>query len=184
MGKIYTRTGDKGETGLIGGARIAKDHARIAALGDVDEVNAALGLARALLAAHKPSAPLSQELESIQADLFELGAELAADPGKPPAPRIKDAAAKALEKSIDRMTAELPRLKSFILPGGSPAGAALHLARAVCRRAERSAIALAKVSPVRPELLVYLNRLSDFLFTLARLANLRAGNPETPWLPL
>lgn len=180
MAKIYTRTGDRGETGLIGGVRVAKDHARVAAYGDVDELNAALGLARALLAAERRTAAPARQLGRIQSELFELGAELAAPSG---VGRIGAADAAALERAIDRLSADLPALHRFILPGGSPAGAALHLARTVCRRAERSLAALRRSEAVRAEALVYLNRLSDYLFTLARFVNQKLRQPETPWSP-
>ena len=173
MTRIYTRTGDKGETGLIGGARVRKDDPRIDAIGEVDELNAALGLARALLG--RSGGPIAKDLDAAQAVLFELGADLAS--AKPA--RVKAADAKALERAIDRLTARLPQLTHFILPGGSPAGAGLHLARAVCRRAERAVVALGK----RPESVVYLNRLSDYLFTAARAANRLARKPETAWHP-
>jgi len=182
MTKIYTRTGDAGETGLIGGARVRKDDPRIAAVGDVDELNAALGLSRTLLDQPRAAAALARELGAIQAVLFELGAELA-DPARRSASRVRAADTKTLEASIDRMTARLPALTHFILPGGSKAGAALHLARAVCRRAERAVVALSRHAGVNRESLLYLNRLSDWLFTAARAANRLAKKPETPWSP-
>ena len=177
--KIYTRTGDAGETSLFGGTRVGKDDPRVAAYGDVDELNAHLGVARA----YAPDAEIDAELVRLQRDLFALGAQLA-DPTAQVASRaskvvLTDADIKRLEQIIDRLEAELPPLKNFILAGGSPCGAALHVARAVCRRAERSMVALAP--PVDPLLLTYINRLSDLLFVLARSVNHRAGAAETMW---
>jgi cob(I)alamin adenosyltransferase len=184
--KIYTKTGDNGETGLYGGVRVSKAHARVAAYGDVDETHAALGLARASLDPGH-SVDLAAMLEQIQRDLFALGARLA-----DPAHRIADRVAKAvigaddverLEGWIDGLEAELPPLRRFILAGGAPAGAALHLSRTMCRRAERAMVALLADEPAafEPELLVYVNRLSDLLFVMARAANQRAGTPEIEW---
>ena len=181
--KIYTRTGDSGETGLYGGVRVSKAHARVAAYGDVDELNAALGLARATL----PPSELSGMLEQIQRDLFALGSRLA-DPSHKIADRVSKAVVGAadiarLEGWIDTLDAELPPLRRFILAGGAPGGAALHLARTVCRRAERAMVSLltAEAGAFEPELLVYVNRLSDLLFVMARAANQRAGTPEIEW---
>jgi cob(I)alamin adenosyltransferase len=177
--KIYTRTGDAGDTSLYGGDRRRKDDARVDAYGEVDELNAWLGLARAT-----PLDPaLGAELEIIQRDLFALGAQLA-DIGDALAPRVTkavvdDAHVERLEQLIDRFDAELPPLRRFILAGGSPAGAALHVARTVCRRAERRIVGLEP--PVDPVLVRYVNRLSDLLFVLARVANHRAGAEETEW---
>lgn len=179
---IYTRTGDTGTTGLFGGGRVPKDDARVAAYGDIDELNAVVGLARAT-APVELADPL---LEAIQRDLFSLGGHLATpDPAK---------VAKALERAtlsperirefelvMDAADQELGPLKAFVLPGGAPKAAALHVARAVCRRAERSVVQLARTSPVPELFLVYLNRLSDLLFTLARLANHRAGIGDVTW---
>jgi cob(I)alamin adenosyltransferase len=180
--KIYTRTGDAGETGLFGGGRVGKDDPRVAAYGDVDELNAALGLVRAAA----PAELFDSELETIQRDLFALGGQLATpDPDK-----VRQALAKAelssarvaaFEQAMDAADAELPPLRAFILPAGTPKAAALHFARTVCRRAERSVVALARRSPVPELFLVYLNRLSDYLFTLARLANRRAGRDDVTW---
>ncbi len=177
--KIYTRTGDAGETSLFDGTRVRKDEARVDAYGEVDEVNAHLGLARASC----PDAELGAELAQLQRDLFALGARLA-DPAEKIAARVTKAEigdddVARLERVIDRYEAELPPLRRFILAGGSPCGAALHVARAVCRRAERRMVALG--SAVDPVLLRYVNRLSDLLFVLARAANHRAGAAETEW---
>ena len=180
--KIYTKTGDAGETGLLGGGRVPKDHARVAAYGDVDETNAAIGLARAL----EPrdfEAPL---LESIQRDLFAIGGQLAApDPVKVAKALAKAAIdagrVNALERAIDAAEAGLAPLEHFVLPAGTPKAAALHLARTVCRRAERSVVRLAHADAVPPVIVQYLNRLSDLLFTLARRANAQAGQGDVAW---
>lgn len=189
--KIYTRAGDAGETGLFGGARVAKDDARVEAYGTVDELNCALGVVRAALPATSPAvaSPLDALLARVQSELFDLGAELATPPARletklgARVPLATEQRTAALEQEIDRMEAKLAPLKTFILPGGTPAAAALHVARAVCRRAERRAVALSHVDMVRPEALRYLNRLSDLLFVLARYANHQAGWPDTPWHP-
>jgi cob(I)alamin adenosyltransferase len=180
--KIYTRTGDQGETGLFGGGRAAKDDPRVAAYGDVDELNSALGVARAA----SPAELFAVELEAIQRDLFSLGGQLATpDPEK-----VRKALEKAelsparvsdFERAMDAAEAELPPLRAFILPAGTAKAAALHLARTVCRRAERSVVALARQGDVPELFLVYLNRLSDYLFTLARLANHRDGHGDVTW---
>ena len=177
--KIYTRTGDTGETSLFGGTRVQKSDPRVDAYGDVDELNACLGLARASGA----DAEIEAELLRLQRDLFALGAQLA-DPGEKLAARVTKAVlgdddVARLEQVIDRLEAELAPLRRFILAGGSPAGAALHVARAVCRRAERRMVALEPA--VDTVLLRYVNRLSDLLFVLARVVNRRAGAPETEW---
>jgi cob(I)alamin adenosyltransferase len=176
--KIYTRTGDAGETGLFDGTRVSKADPRVAAYGDVDELNAWLGLARASGGDDRMAA----YLEQIQRDLFALGARLA-DPRRKIAVRVEKATIGAgdvarLEAWIDHLEATLPPLRKFILAGGSPAGAALHVARTVCRRAERAS---ASLGDVEPEVLAYLNRLSDLLFVMARAANQRAGAPEIEW---
>jgi cob(I)alamin adenosyltransferase len=178
--KIYTRTGDSGETGLFGGARVAKSDPRVAAYGEVDELNAWLGLVRA----ETGDPDLAPMLDQIQRDLFALGARLA-DPAKKIAERVTKAAVTddditRLEGWIDRLESELPPLRRFILAGGCRAGAALHVARTVCRRAERSIVALGS-GTVEPELLTYINRLSDLLFVMARAANRRAGSAEMEW---
>ena len=179
--KIYTKTGDAGETGLRGGRRVPKDDARVAAYGAVDEVNAAVGFAGAL----DPGSFEAPLLESIQRDLFTIGAELATpDPAKQPnlqVPPIGPAEVEALERAIDRNEQRLEPLAQFILPGGAPKAAAFHVARTVCRRAERDVVALGRAAPVSPAIQQYLNRLSDLLFVLARAANAAAGRPDLPW---
>jgi cob(I)alamin adenosyltransferase len=177
--KIYTRTGDAGETSLFDGTRVGKDDPRVEAYGDVDELNAWLGFARA--SGLDPA--LDAELIAIQRDLFALGAQLA-DPADKIASRvtkalIDDAHVERLELLIDRLELELPPLRRFILAGGTPAGAALHVARTVCRRTERRMVALDP--PIDAVLLRYVNRLSDLLFVLARAVNHRAAAPETEW---
>lgn len=182
--KIYTRTGDTGETGLFDGTRVLKSDARVAAYGDVDELNAWLGLARSMLA-HE--AELSEMLVAIQRDLFALGARLA-DPSHRIAERVSKAGIGSadivrLERWIDMLDSLLPPLRRFILAGGSNAGATLHVARTVCRRAERAMVALraADEAAVEPALLIYVNRLSDLLFVMARAANLRDDTTEIEW---
>jgi cob(I)alamin adenosyltransferase len=186
--KIYTKTGDRGETGLFGGGRVPKDHARVEAYGEVDELSSTLGLAIVHLERAGES-ELAAGLRQVQVDLFTVGAVLAtpspADGGRGSSyiPTLDPARVEALERWIDAADAELEPLKSFILPGGTEAAAALHLARTVCRRAERRVVSLARGVRVGEEYVVYLNRLSDLLFTLARLANRRAGVPDVPWVP-
>jgi len=179
--KIYTKTGDLGETGLLGGARVAKDHPRVAACGDVDELNAALGVVGAQLGA----CDTARLLLGVQRDLFAVGAQLADPQRRIASTRTKAAIPAArvrrLEKAIDTRDAKLPPLEAFVLPGGSTAAALLHLARAVCRRAERSVVSLSHESDVDPRIVVYLNRLSDLLFVLARLENHGAGVADEPW---
>jgi cob(I)alamin adenosyltransferase len=180
--KIYTRTGDRGDTGLFGGGRVPKCHPRVAAYGDVDELNSVLGMVRATA----PTEFYDELLESIQRDLFAIGGHLST----PDPERVRKALEKAelssdrvtaFEHAIDAADAELTPLKAFILPGGTPKAAALHLARTVCRRAERNIVELA-LSEAVPELfVVYVNRLSDLLFTLARVANARAGLEDVTW---
>src|SRR5947207_4827327 len=159
--KIYTKTGDGGTTGLFGGARVNKDDPRVEAYGTVDELNAVIGLAQS----GSPPEELGAALTKVQGDLFVVGAELATVSGKEDKlpMRLVDAAdVRGLEEAIDRAEAELPALANFILPGGAPVAAALHHARTVCRRAERATLAASRVTAVRPELMIYLNRLSDF----------------------
>lgn len=175
--RIYTRAGDRGDTGLIGGQRVPKDHPRVEAYGAVDEVNASLGAARALTR----ETDLVEVFDRIQHRLFDLGAELAT-PKPPETPSaITEAEVKVLEGIIDLYQETLPPLREFILPAGSPLGAALHVARTVCRRAERRAVTLARREAVNPEIIRYLNRLSDLLFVLARVGNERAGSADIRW---
>ena len=178
--KIYTKTGDDGETSLFDGTRVAKTHPRVMAYGTVDELNAHLGAARAA----GLDADLGVRVTHLQRDLFALGARLA-DPRHKIADRVAkavigDADVLRLEGWIDALEAELPPLRHFILAGGSPGGAALHVARTVCRRAEAAALLIGKAE-VEPVVLVYLNRLSDLLFVMARAASHRAGVPEQIW---
>jgi cob(I)alamin adenosyltransferase len=184
LNRIYTRTGDAGETGLVDGSRVAKSHARIAAIGDVDEANSAIGVAVAALVgvAHEPARAM---LGRIQNELFDLGADLAT-PGDDFAPtemalRIVPGQIDRLEREIDTMNEDLAPLASFILPGGEVAAAHLHLARAIARRAERSAVAAEREAALNPLALTYLNRLSDHLFVLARWINRHRGDPL--WTP-
>lgn len=178
--KIYTKTGDAGETSLFDGTRVSKTHPRVTAYGEVDELQASIGLAR--------SAGLPADLDTMcvtmQRDLFAVGARLA-DPSHKIAPRVQKAQVaeshvSQLEQWIDTLDEELPALRHFILSGGAPAGAALHLARAVCRRAERAVLSLGP-DAVEPVVVTYLNRVSDLLFTMARAANHRAGVSEAQW---
>jgi cob(I)alamin adenosyltransferase len=186
--KIYTRTGDQGQTGLYGGTRVSKSDPRVAAYGDVDELNACLGMVRS-------QGELAEDivvlLEQLQQDLFAIGARLA-NPADKPTRRstmadgrstkttVDHEAVARLEAAIDRLEAELPPLRRFILPGGSRAGALLHFSRTVCRRAERAIVSLG-AEHVDQHLLIYVNRLSDLLFVMARAVNHRAGQPETEW---
>jgi cob(I)alamin adenosyltransferase len=176
--KIYTREGDGGETSLYGGQRVLKDALRVETYGTVDECNAVLGVALTLVEDAEARATLTR----IQGELFEVGADLATPLAKgETVPRVQAEETARLEAEIDRFEADLPPLRHFILPGGSPGGAALHQARAVCRRAERCLVRLGQAEAVNPEVARYLNRLSDHLFVLARLVNSRAGAPETIW---
>jgi cob(I)alamin adenosyltransferase len=182
--KIYTKTGDAGETGLFGGERVPKDNARVRAYGEVDEANAAIGFAASL----EPSGFESALLQTIQRDLFTIGAELATpDPAKLGKALARSGAGigpsgvRALEDVIDNHEATLKPLKNFILPAGTPKAAALHLARTVCRRAERSVVSLGHVQPINPAIVHYLNRLSDLLFVLARAVNMQAGHDDIVW---
>jgi cob(I)alamin adenosyltransferase len=178
MAKIYTKTGDGGETGLFGGPRVRKDHPRIEAYGSVDELNAVIGMARA----HGPPPELDALLQTIQNQLFDLGALLASpEPEKFGIAGVGAQQTAAIEAAIDRFEADLEPLKQFILPGGSPAAAALHFARTVCRRAERRLLTLMNAEPLGPESLVYLNRVSDLLFVMARWMNRHAGHADVPW---
>lgn len=180
--KIYTGTGDAGETGLFGGARVRKDDVRVEAYGSIDEANAAIGMARAL---DVPEA-IDRVLGELQVDLFTLGSELAAASGheaKLGIVLLSESDATRLERAIDEAEEQLTPLKNFVLPAGTPGAAALHLARTIARRAERRVLTLAAREPVRGALLVYLNRLADLLFVLARLANQLARRADEPWAP-
>jgi len=179
--KIYTKTGDRGETALFGGARVSKASARVSAYGDVDELNSVLGVVCAFTSDETQLASLRR----IQEVLFILGAELAKNPEKQVdlgVALLDEADIEGLELDIDAWDSALVPLKTFILPGGSPAASFFHLARTTCRRAERSVVALAQIEAVRPELVRYLNRLSDWLFTAARAENARAGVADVPWV--
>jgi len=180
MSRIYTRTGDQGETGLFGGGRVTKDNARVAAYGDVDELNASLGWAITRLS----NADMRERLILVQRDLFAIGAHLATPDGartRAQLPDLPRSRPDEFESWIDGVEDRVGPLSHFILPGGSEAGAALHLARTICRRAERSVVGLARAESVDPDIVKYLNRLSDLLFELARAANRDAGEPEIPW---
>jgi cob(I)alamin adenosyltransferase len=173
ISKVYTRAGDKGQTSLVGGKRVSKASLRVDAYGDVDELNSVIGLARARLRDQE----IDEALSAIQNDLFTLGADLAS-PADVEVPRIDESFVKTLEDYSDHYLAQLEPLKEFILPGGSEAGATLHVARTVARRAERRAVELSESEELNEHTIVYLNRLSDLLFILARAVNHRAGERE------
>jgi cob(I)alamin adenosyltransferase len=175
LARIYTKTGDDGTSGLIGGSRARKSDTRFCAIGAVDEANSAIGLARAA----SPS-EIASVLAPIQGDLFEIGAELADPKAKM---RLTAEHHANLERAIDEFEKGLPQLRAFILPGGSEAAARLHLARTICRRAERAVVALAEGTQVSPHIFAYLNRLSDLLFVLARTANRLENVSDTEWTP-
>ena len=177
--KIYTKTGDRGETALFGGGRVMKHHPRVEAYGTIDEVNSLLGLARSA----GPSDQVDSWLRSVQNQLFHLGSDLATPLNAKSdwVTRVTADQVAWLEDTIDQMTAELEPLKNFILPGGTSAAAHIHVARAVCRRAERQIVALAENEDISDFALAYVNRLSDWLFTLARYENMNAGESESKW---
>ena len=175
--KIYTKTGDAGETGLWGGQRVAKDALRVHAYGTVDECNAAIGLARM----GTISGALDELLNEVQNQLFVVGADLATPGEAVSIPRVSEAEVSFLETSIDQLEDQIEPLKQFILPGGTPTAAHLHLARTVCRRAERWVVSLMREDTINPHVGTYLNRLSDFLFVAARVANAQAGLSDVPW---
>ncbi|MEO8167363.1 MAG: cob(I)yrinic acid a,c-diamide adenosyltransferase [bacterium] len=179
--KIYTKTGDKGDTSLFGGQRVPKDALRIEAYGTVDELNSVLGIVRA----EKEKAEIDSILDRIQNDLFMLGADLATPRSQTnkSIKRIEAKDSRHLEKTIDRLEEHLKPLKTFILPGGSATAARLHFARTVCRRAERSVVRLSRHEDIGEGITIYLNRLSDLLFVLARYANQAAGVSDTKWKP-
>jgi cob(I)alamin adenosyltransferase len=179
--KIYTKTGDKGKTSLFGGKRVWKDDLRIKAYGTVDELNSVLGLACSGI----KDKELKRVISGIQNELFVAGSDLASPlqkkTGKFQIPRIENKNTAGLEKLIDKFDSKIPVLKNFILPGGKKTAAVLHLARTVCRRAEREAVALSNVEKINQEIIVYLNRLSDLLFVLARFENFSSHHPEIEW---
>ena len=176
--KIYTKTGDRGETGTFGGPRLRKDDPRVEAMGDVDELNAVIGLARC----ERLEERMDQLLRSIQNELFDLGAELATpEPARMGMRRVTAGLITQIESAIDEYEAQLPALAAFVLPGGVRPAALLHLARTVCRRAERRVVALSQQAEIADELIVYLNRLSDLLFVLARSVNHSAGCGDVLW---
>jgi cob(I)alamin adenosyltransferase len=182
LSRIYTKTGDSGETALGDGTRVPKDHPRVAAYGSVDELNAAMGL----LLAHHATTCEAELLRSIQNDLFDVGADLCL-PAKPEEVagkhlRVQPGQIARLETAIDRLNARLAPLRSFVLPGGKPTAAWCHLARTICRRAERDVVTLARTEPVNPQVVIYLNRLSDLLFVLARAYN-EDGKADVTWEP-
>jgi cob(I)alamin adenosyltransferase len=189
INRVYTRRGDQGETSLAGGQRVPKDGPRIEAYGTVDELNSFLGAARVtaseLAATEARLSRLAAVLLRVEHELFNLGSILATLPEDvhPKQARVTDAEVARLESEIDRMNADLPPLRSFVLPGGSRLNAELHICRTVCRRAERAAVALGRVEPVPPEAVRYLNRLSDALFVWSRWASHVTGAPETLWEP-
>jgi cob(I)alamin adenosyltransferase len=179
--KLYTRGGDRGETSLFGGERVPKDHPRVDAYGQLDELSSTLGLLIVAL----PADELRDQLQQVQNELFDLGAELATPPEsrleyKLP-PGVEEADWRRLERLLDVYDAQVPPLRAFVLPGGHETAARAHLARTVCRRAERAVVSLAHEEEVRADVITYLNRLSDFLFVVARLLNVRGGVPEVEW---
>jgi len=175
--KLYTKTGDDGSTGLFGGERVQKNDLRVIAYGEVDELNAVIGT----VIADCQDKETAQTLQQIQSDLFSLGAQLATPHEKDATAKIEVNHIQQLEQWIDYGVAEVPPMKNFVLPGGSSTSARLHLARTVCRRAERATITLSQQQNIHPDTIIYLNRLSDLLFALARLANHRAGVTDIPW---
>lgn len=179
MSKLYSKTGDGGETSLYGGQRVPKHHFRLEAYGTIDELNAVL----AFCLAQPDSEPYREFIQSIQRDLFKLGAELAAPPGRIIAglATVNEEQVTLIEQAIDKLSDKLPPLHHFIIPGGTALSASLHLARTICRRAERRVVELASRETVRPIIISYLNRLGDYLFALARQANQRAAVSEIIW---
>lgn len=175
LSKIYTRTGDNGTTGLGDGSRVAKDHLRVETFGTVDELNCIIGM----IAAYAPGEPFDAQLQKIQHSLFDLGGELCI-PGRV---AIEAAEVQQLEQWLDALNDNLAPLKEFILPGGTPMAAVCHLGRTVCRRAERLMVGLAREEAVNPVSMRYINRLSDFLFVMARALNQQAGRPDILWQP-
>jgi cob(I)alamin adenosyltransferase len=182
LSRIYTKTGDKGDTALGDGTRVAKDHPRVAAYGSVDELNSVLGL----LLAENPNVPEQELLRGVQNDLFDVGADLCLPESQEKSPsqalRVRPEQAESLEKAIDRLNADLAPLTSFVLPGGRKSAAWCHFARTVCRRAERDVVTLARDESVNPQVVVYLNRLSDLLFVISRICN-DGGGTDVLWVP-
>lgn len=185
LNRIYTKRGDAGETSLVGGQRVPKDTLRIEVFGTIDELNAAVGLAGVSCAEDARLAPLSKILRRVQHELFNLGSILATEPQdvRPRQPRVTEADVSQLEREIDSMNAELAALRSFVLPGGTRLNAELHVARTVCRRAERVLVTLARAESIPPEAIRYLNRLSDAFFVWSRWVNHTVGLPEVLWEP-
>lgn len=177
--KLYTRTGDDGTTGLIGGGRVRKDDVRIQAIGEVDELNSVVGMCVCVC----DDISMRQVLVQLQHQLFDMGADLAsvAGPDAVPAMRLGDEVVKWTEEAIDAMCADVPPIRQFVLPGGTELAARLHLARAVCRRAERAVVALARQEPIDNRLIILLNRVSDLLFAMARRANHQSGTGDVVW---
>ncbi|MCS7166624.1 MAG: cob(I)yrinic acid a,c-diamide adenosyltransferase [Gemmatales bacterium] len=180
LSRIYTRTGDQGETSLGDGRRVAKDHPRVVAYGEVDELNSVLGL----LLAQVPHQSEAELIRRIQNDLFDVGADLCCPimENDRPRLRVQPIQVQWLEEQIDRLNARLQPLTSFVIPGGEPAAAWCHLARTICRRAERAVVSLSRQEPINPQVLIYLNRLSDLLFVLARIYN-EEGREDILWRP-
>jgi cob(I)alamin adenosyltransferase len=185
LNRIYTKRGDAGETSLVGGQRVSKDATRIEAYGTVDELNAFVGLAAVSCAQDSRLAPLAAILGRVQHELFNLGSILVTEPADvhPNQPRVTGAEIAQLEHEIDSMNAQLPALRSFVLPGGTRLNAELHVARTVCRRVERLVVAMAHQESVPPEVIPYLNRLSDAMFVWSRWVNYTLGVPEVLWEP-
>lgn len=184
INKIYTKTGDRGETGLVGGARVPKDSLRVDAYGDIDELNSVLGWARTIAERHA-SHPLLAKLTELQNDLFDLGSELASPPGSSWQGMVTIQArhSEKLEDWIDELMEGIPELRSFVLPGGSELNSALHIGRAVARRAERTTLRLSRAEHVSQHVLIFLNRLSDLLFAMARFESHFGKKPEYLWIP-
>ncbi len=180
--KIYTKSGDKGETSLWGGGRVKKSHPRVSVYGTLDEANSTIGLALSFLPATQKA--VAEALIRVQNELFQAGSELATSPGaKNTCPFVGESEITRLEQEIDHMEGTLEPLRNFILPGGSSTGSALHLARTIVRRAERECVDLSGLEQIRPEVIQYLNRLSDYLFVAARYVNHRLQQGETKWIP-
>lgn len=182
INRVYTKTGDQGETGLVGGRRVSKDSPRVCAYGELDELNSFLGLVRTA-SDELGDTEISEMIAIIQNEIFDIGSVLATSPEDSweGMPKITNEQIERIEGYIDSITTKIPELKSFVLPGGTFLNAYLHIARAVCRRVERQVVALSKKEPVSNEIIVYLNRLNDLLFTLARYDVIKKGKPEYLW---